>query len=85
MWEDRGTARSDMIEILISLALLKLRFSLVRTLGLMDVRCFSGGSVEPLSYKYPHSLLCFSCTFMPPGCENPTFVSVCCEFVSFWS
>jgi hypothetical protein len=27
MWEDGGTARSDMIEILISLALLKLKFS----------------------------------------------------------
>jgi hypothetical protein len=25
MWKDRGTARSDMIEILISLAVLKLR------------------------------------------------------------
>ena len=28
MWEDRGTARADMIEILISLALFKLRFGL---------------------------------------------------------
>jgi hypothetical protein len=26
MWEDRGFARADMIEILISLALLKLKF-----------------------------------------------------------
>jgi hypothetical protein len=28
MWEDRGTARDDMIEILISLALLKLKYRL---------------------------------------------------------
>jgi hypothetical protein len=28
MWEDEGSARTDMIEILISLALLKLRFKL---------------------------------------------------------
>jgi hypothetical protein len=26
MWEDRGSARADMIEILISLALLKLKY-----------------------------------------------------------
>jgi hypothetical protein len=28
MWEDGGSARADMVEILISLALLKLRFRL---------------------------------------------------------
>ena len=56
-----------------------------RMLGLANIYYLSGELVEPISYKYPLPSYVFLTQIATKLCKNLSFMSVCCEFMSFRS